>query len=100
MKHIPYVNSLGEEHVILELGPQQLHWRSGKSQKQYYVHDQPRKQRAQDSGSVLQLSISDKSGLQSQCATSGGEKTSAHGGNAAESTDLMSLEEKERWFIS
>lgn len=68
MKHIPYVNSLGEEHVILELGPQQLHWRSGKSQKQYYAHDQPRKQGAQDSGSVLQLNISDKSGLQSQCS--------------------------------
>lgn len=44
MKHIPHVNSLGEEHVRLELGLQQLHWRSGKSQKQYYVHDQPRKQ--------------------------------------------------------
>lgn len=43
MKYIPYVNSLGEKHVILELGLQELHWRSGKSQKQYYVHDQPRK---------------------------------------------------------
>lgn len=55
MKHIPCVNSLGEKNVILELGLQKLHWRSGKSQKQYYVHDQPHKQRAQDLDSVLQL---------------------------------------------
>lgn len=43
------------------------------------------------------LSISVKSGLQSQCSTSGEEKTPACRGNAAESTDLVSLEEREKW---
>lgn len=78
MKYIPYVNSLGEKHVILELGLQKLHWRSGKSQKQYYVHDQPCKYWAQGSDSVLQLlGIFAKSGLQSQHTTGGRRKGSS-----------------------
>lgn len=96
MKHIPYVNSLGEEHVILELGLQKLHWRSGKSQKQYFMYMISLTNSELRILALLQLlSISDKSGLQSQCTTSGEEKTQACWRNAAESTDLVSLEERE-----